>query len=121
MTIFVLTQNKHTISIFEAQLRDLAKHIEAHSKKYNAYKKNVYHMKFSELLVIILCGSPCTFEHRVQTGVSLNLEFSNLVEQSQLARSKRFPLREEFTQNFFILLETAKFYPRKIFVLIYYY
>ena len=31
--MFVLTQNKHTISILEAQLRDLAKHIEAHLKK----------------------------------------------------------------------------------------
>ena len=43
MSIFVLTQNKHIISIIEAQLRNLAKHIEAHSKKHNAYKKkNVY-------------------------------------------------------------------------------
>ena len=30
--IYVITQNKLTISIFEAQLRDFAKHIEAHSK-----------------------------------------------------------------------------------------
>ena len=43
--IFVLTQNKHTISIFEAQLRDLAKYIEADSKNTNAYKKNVYNRK----------------------------------------------------------------------------
>ena len=27
--------------MFEAQLRDLAKYIEAHSKKHNAYKKHV--------------------------------------------------------------------------------
>ena len=35
-------KNKHTISIFQAQVRDLAKHIEAQPKKHNAYKKNVY-------------------------------------------------------------------------------
>ena len=35
-------KNKHTISIFQAQVRDLAKHIEAQPKKNNAYKKNVY-------------------------------------------------------------------------------
>ena len=32
-------KNKHTISIFQAQVRDLAKHIEARPKKHNAYKK----------------------------------------------------------------------------------
>ena len=32
-------KNKHTISIFQAQVRDLAKHIEAQPKKHNAYKK----------------------------------------------------------------------------------
>ena len=32
-------KNKHTISIFQAQVRDLAKHIEAQPKKQNAYKK----------------------------------------------------------------------------------
>ena len=32
-------KNKHTISIFPAQVRDLAKHIEAQPKKHNAYKK----------------------------------------------------------------------------------
>ena len=32
-------KNKHTISIFQAQVRDLAKHIEAQPKKNNAYKK----------------------------------------------------------------------------------
>ena len=32
-------KNKHTISIFQAQVRDLAKHIEAKPKKHNAYKK----------------------------------------------------------------------------------
>ena len=33
-------KNKHTISIFQAQVRDLAKHIKAQPKKHNAYKKN---------------------------------------------------------------------------------
>ena len=47
MSIFVLTQNKHTIRKFEAQLRNLAKHIEARSKKHNGYKKkNVYYIAF---------------------------------------------------------------------------
>ena len=32
-------KNKHTISIFQAQVRELAKHIEAQPKKRNAYKK----------------------------------------------------------------------------------
>ena len=32
-------KNKHTISIFQAQVRDLAMHIEAQPKKHNAYKK----------------------------------------------------------------------------------
>ena len=32
-------KNKHTICIFQAQVRDLAKHIEAQPKKHNAYKK----------------------------------------------------------------------------------
>ena len=32
-------KNKHTISIFQAQVRDLAKHIEAQPKNHNAYKK----------------------------------------------------------------------------------
>ena len=32
-------KNKHTISIFQVQVRDLAKHIEAQPKKHNAYKK----------------------------------------------------------------------------------
>ena len=32
-------KNKHTISIFQAQVRDLAKNIEAQPKKHNAYKK----------------------------------------------------------------------------------
>ena len=31
--MYVLTQDMHTIGIFEAQLRDLGKHMEAHSKK----------------------------------------------------------------------------------------
>ena len=35
----------HTISIFQAQVRHLAKHIEAEPKKHNAYKKNVYTSK----------------------------------------------------------------------------
>ena len=39
-------KNKHTISIFQAQVRDLAKHIEAQPKKHNAYKKkNVYFLR----------------------------------------------------------------------------
>ena len=37
-------KNKHTKSIFQAQVRDLAKHIEAQPKKHNAYKKNVYYV-----------------------------------------------------------------------------
>ena len=32
-------KNKHSISIFQAEVRDLAKHVEAQSKKQNAYKK----------------------------------------------------------------------------------
>ena len=32
-------KNKHTKSIFQVQVRDLAKHIEAQPKKHNAYKK----------------------------------------------------------------------------------
>ena len=32
-------KNKHTISIFQAEARDLAKHIEVQPKKHNAYKK----------------------------------------------------------------------------------
>ena len=32
-------KNKHTISIFQAQVRDLAKHFEAQPKKHIAYKK----------------------------------------------------------------------------------
>ena len=32
-------KNKHTISKFQAQVRDLAKHIEAQPKKHNAYKE----------------------------------------------------------------------------------
>ena len=34
-------KNKHTINIFEAQVRDLAKHIEAQPKKHHAYKKKM--------------------------------------------------------------------------------
>ena len=34
----------HTISIFQAQVRDLTKQIEAEPKKHNAYKKNVYQL-----------------------------------------------------------------------------
>ena len=34
-------KNKHTISIFQAQVRDLAKHIEAQPKKHNAYIKKI--------------------------------------------------------------------------------
>ena len=32
-------KNKHTISIFQARVRDLAKHIEAKPKKHNVYKE----------------------------------------------------------------------------------
>ena len=32
-------KNKHTITIFQAQVRDLAKHIEAQPKKHNTYEK----------------------------------------------------------------------------------
>ena len=35
-------KNKHTISIFQAQVRGLAKHIEAQPKKHNAFKKKTY-------------------------------------------------------------------------------
>ena len=38
-------KNKHTISIFQAQVRDLAKHIEAQPKKHNAYKKQTCTLK----------------------------------------------------------------------------
>ena len=42
-------KNKHTISIFQAQVRDLAKHIETQPKKHNAYrkKKRVPHLLYT--------------------------------------------------------------------------
>ena len=42
MVNYFWLKNKHTISIFQAQVRDLAKYIEAQPKQHNAYKKNVY-------------------------------------------------------------------------------
>ena len=35
----MIIKNKHTISILQAQVRDLTKHIEAQPKKHYAYKK----------------------------------------------------------------------------------
>ena len=37
--LMILVKKKHTVSIFQAQVRDLAKHIEAQPKKHKAYKK----------------------------------------------------------------------------------
>ena len=47
-------KNKHTISIFHAQVRDLAKHIEAQPKQHNAYKKKT---------CIVIAGCPCHILH----------------------------------------------------------
>ena len=44
-------KNKHTISIFQAQVRDLAKHIEAQPKKTMLIKKNVYSTTHEKLKV----------------------------------------------------------------------
>ena len=42
-------KNKHIISVFQAQVRDLAKHIEAQPKKHNVYKKTCSAIIIAEL------------------------------------------------------------------------
>ena len=41
-------KNKHTINIFQAQVRDLAKDIKAQPKKHNAYKKKTCTIKIDD-------------------------------------------------------------------------
>ena len=56
MVNYFWLKNKHTISIFQTQVRDLAKHIEAQPKKRNANKKkkNVYFLFISQTFCIPL-------------------------------------------------------------------
>ena len=63
-------KNKHTISIFQTQVRDLAMHIEAQPKKHNAYiKKNVYAEKYW----LLTLPAPCILKSCIKIN-NINLK-----------------------------------------------